>query len=117
MAFDDPVEHFGFGELFGAGFDHQHGIFGTGNHQIEAASGHVSHEGIDDVAVFVEPHRHRTNWPRKGDVADGEGCRCRNNRQRTWVVDHVNRKGGDDDLDFVEVTFGEERAQRAIGQA
>ena len=57
-----------------------------------------------------------TDGTRKRNARDGQGCRSGNNRTRTRIVDHVNRKGRDDDLDFIEVALGEEWAQRSVGQ-
>ncbi len=37
VAVDHGAQHLVFGQLFGFGFDHQHGACGTGNHQIQSA--------------------------------------------------------------------------------
>ena len=43
VAEHDRAEHHLFGELLGFGFDHQHGVAGAGDDEIEAAPGQHRH--------------------------------------------------------------------------
>ena len=117
VAFDDTVEHLLFGQLKRTCLDHQDGVFGAGDDQVEAALLHGAHGRVDDQRTIEVADGNGTDRARERNARDGQGGRGGNNRTRTRIVDHINRKGRDNNLDFVEVALWEQRAQRPVGQS
>src|SRR5476649_970313 len=116
VAEDDGAQHDFFGQLLGFGFDHQHGRFGTGDNQVHFRGFQLLDGRVQDVLAV--------------GVADAGGAdraveRHAGDAQRGGGADHggdvridlrVDRQHVDDDLDFVQVAFREQRTDRTIDQ-
>ncbi|MCY1393025.1 hypothetical protein D9M71_79120 [compost metagenome] len=112
------AQHLVFGQLVGFGFNHQHGVFGTGHDHVEAGALLLFVIRVEDVAELrVEAN---------AGGADRTGERNAGDRQGGGGADHggdvrigllVGRNDGADDLHFVHETFGEQRADRTVDQA
>ena len=117
VAEDDGAEHDFFGQLLGFGLDHQDGGLGTGNDQVHLARLELGGGRVEDVlAIGVTDAR----------GADRAGERHARHAQRGRCADHggdvridlrIDRQHVDDDLDFVEVAFREQRTDRTVDQA
>ena len=110
-------EHDFFGQARSFGFDHQHGGLRAGDDQIHLAVHQLGLAGVQHVLAVDVAHAGSADGAVEGDAGD---------RQRGGGADHggdvsldfgVQADDVDDDLDFVEEAFGEQRADRAVDQA
>ena len=111
------VQHFLFRQLLGFGFDHHHGVAGTGDNEIERAFldlglGRVEHIFAVDVADARTGDR-----AHEGHAGQGEGGRRRDQRQDIAFGFAIIAEHMGDHVDFVVETFREQRADRTIDQA
>ena len=111
------AEHHVFGQDLGFGFHHQHGLRGTGHHQIQLRFGQLGFGRVQHVFAVQVTHASGT---------DGAGERHAAQHQRGGSADHggdvgidfrINRYHRGHDLDVVEEAFGEQRADGAVDQA
>ena len=49
------AEHNVLGQLLGLRLDHQHGVLGAGDHQIELAFAHLVDLGVEHIFIVDEP--------------------------------------------------------------
>lgn len=117
MTRHDGVEHRGFGEDVGFGFNHEHGAFRTGDDEVEAGvlelfGGRVDHEGVVDVA-----HAAGADRAAEGNAREREGGGGADHRGNVRIDHRVGREDVDDDLHFIEEAVREERADRAVDEA
>src|SRR5476649_2887398 len=110
------AQHDFFGQLFRFRFHHQHGRFGTGDNQVHFRGFQLLDGRVQDVLAV--------------GVADAGGAdraveRHAGDAQRGGGADHggdvridlrVDRQHVDDDLDFVQVAFREQRTDRTVDQ-
>ena len=110
------AQHLVFAELLGFGFHHQHGGFGTGDHQVEGGLFQLGIGRVEQVQAVLEAHACR---------ADGAAERNARDRQGGGGADHggdirilVLVRGHDrgHDLDFVHEALGKQRANRPVDQ-
>ncbi len=116
------LDHGVFGNFVGTALDHENGIAGASDAQVEVGIRHLLEGGVEDEFAINEAHAGGGDWPivrghPKGDIGDGQGRRCADDGQNVGLVNLVRRERGDDNLDIVVQVFGEERAQWAVGQA
>ena len=71
---------------------------------------------IGDQLAVDAAHPHRRHRPGVRDVGDFERGRSSNQREHVGVVVAVNGKHRDDDLGFLVVALGEQRAHRAVDE-
>ena len=60
------AEHHVFGQLLGFGLDHQHGVGGAGDHEIELALGHLVERGLSTYSPLMKPTRAAPIGPMNG---------------------------------------------------
>jgi hypothetical protein len=113
----ERLQHHVFGQLVGAGLDHEDIVIGTGNHQIQAAQVHLLGCRIDHILAVDKADGRGRNRAVPRNVADGQRSRGSDDRQRVHQILAVGAERVDDDLHFVAHALGKERAQRAIHQA
>ena len=111
------AEHDLFRKLLGFGFDHQHGVVGAGDDEIELRLGHLVERRIEHELVVDEADAggaDRTHERHAGQRQCGRGC---DHRQNVRIVLHVVRQDGDDHLRLVAPAIGKQRTDRAVDQA
>ena len=96
-------------DLFGACFDHDDGVFGAADHQIEGGVFDLFHLGIDDILAVDDGHTNRAERPQEGDPGNGQRGRRPDHRQDVVGVLVVDGKDGAHDLRLVHVALGEQR--------
>ena len=117
MAENHSAEHDVFGQLLGFGLDHQHSRFGTGNHQVHYRIFACGLTGIEDVLAIDITHAGRTDGAAKRHAAHRQGCTDGNQGGDISIHLRVERHGVHHDVHFIEETFGEEGADRAVNEA
>ncbi|MGY3485972.1 hypothetical protein ACVW1C_003855 [Bradyrhizobium sp. USDA 4011] len=117
VAEHDRAEHHVFVELLGFRFDHQHGVGGAGDDEIELGLGHLVERRVEHVFVIGEADARgadRALERRARQRQGGGGC---DQRYDVRIVLHVVRQDGDDHLGLVAPAVDEQRTDRAVDQA
>ncbi len=117
MAEHDRAEHHFFRQFLRFGLDHQHGVVGAGDDEVELRLGHlvqrrVEHEFVVDEADAGgadRAHERRAGERQRGGRGD--------HRQHVRIVFHVMGEHGDDHLRLVAPAIGEQRTDRPVDQA
>ncbi|MNB88788.1 hypothetical protein D3C75_358080 [compost metagenome] len=73
VAIDHGAQHHLFGEDGRFGFHHQHGVGGTGNHQIQIALGQFGGGRVQHVLAVHVTHAGSSNRAAERDTRDGQG--------------------------------------------
>ena len=114
----ERVEDLGLGDLVGAGLDHQDGLLGAGDHQVERALEQPLLVGVDEeVALRVLADAHGADGRREGDVGDHQRGAGAVHREDVVGVLVVDRHRDRDELRLALPALREERAQRAVDHA
>jgi hypothetical protein len=117
MAEHHGAEHDLFGELLGLGFDHQHGGFGSGDHQVQLCAlqlglGRAQHILAVDVADAGGADR-----AAEGNAGNGHGGRGADHGGNIRIDFRVAGHHGTNDLHFVIEGIREQGTQRTVDQA
>ena len=113
----DRVVHLGLGHLAPEPFDHDDGLVGGGDDQVEVAVLHLGGGRQGDVLVVDPAQPDGADRAHEGDAGEDQRGRGADDREDVGVVLAV---GGDRpglDLDLVAEPFGEERADRPVDEA
>jgi len=111
------ADHRLFVHLVGPGLDHDDRFAGAGHAQVEQAVLHLRDGRVEHELTVNEADAHRANRPAPGHIRDVQRGAGRDDREYVRVVFLVVAERRDDDLHLVAQVFGEERAQRAVGDA
>ncbi|CAM5196073.1 hypothetical protein CDEN61S_01829 [Castellaniella denitrificans] len=118
MAEHHGTQHHVFGQLFGFGFDHQHGGFGPGDHQVQLGlAAHLRGAGVQDVLAVDVAHAGGAHRTVEGNAGDRQGGRGADQSGDVGIDFRIHRHRVDDDLDVVVEAFREQRTQRTVDQA
>ena len=117
MAEHDGAEHQILAEFLGFGLDHQHGVGGAGDDQVELGFLHLVDMRVEHVFAVDVADAGAADRAHEGDAGQRQGRRGGDDRQDVRIVFEVVLDDGDDDLRVVLVAIGEERADRAVDQA
>ena len=117
-AFLQRVDDARLGEEVGEAFDHQHGLGGAGDDEVElaAARRHLRLRRVDHELVADEDDAHRRHRLGEGHLRDGERCGRSADRHH---VGQVLAVGGEDvrgELRLERPAVAEERAERPVDQ-
>ena len=117
MSRHDGGQHGLFRKLFGFGFDHQDGVGGAGDDQVEVGGLGFVNGGVHlDLAIDIgdasAAHRAHEGYAGQGERG-GDG----DQGQDVRIVLHVMAEHGDDHLRVEVITVREQRADRAVDQA
>ena len=113
----EGLHHAILADLVGGRLNHDDGLIGTHDHEIEVAPIHLVQTRIEDQPVIDQTDPDRSNRPVEGDLRGVERCRSAVDGQNVRVDVRLGRQDHGDNLRFVLVVRGKERAQRAIEQA
>ena len=111
------AQHLVFGQFFRFGFNHQHGIFCTGDNHVQTRAFKLLVIRVEYITLFII----------KGDTGATDGAveRRTGNSQRSRRTEHgghvgvsclVGRHYGTNDLNFVHEAICKQRTDRAIDQ-
>ncbi len=111
------AQHHVFRQFLGFGLDHQHGVGGAGDHEIEFAVGHLVDQRIQHIFAVDEADACGADRAHEGDAGQRQRGGGGNQRENVGIVLHVVRERGDDDLGLVAPAIGKQRTDRTIDQA
>ena len=111
------AEHGLLGELARLGFDHQHGVTGARDHQVEIGFLLLLHSGIEHELALEDADAGGADRPHEGDARQREGSGGGDHRHDVGIVLEIVRQHGGDELRLVPVAVDEERTDRAIDEA
>ncbi|KAF5037282.1 hypothetical protein DSECCO2_566200 [anaerobic digester metagenome] len=101
-----------------AALDHDHGVAGGGEGQVEGAFGlDHGHGGVEDELAVHVAHAAAGDGAFEGDLGDVQRGRGGGQGQHVGLHLAVGRKHGGDDLHLVAEAFGEKRPAGAVDQA
>ena len=105
------------GRSLAPGLDHHDRVAGAGDDQVELRVGELAVGRVDDELAVDAADAHGADRARERDLADRQRGRRGDRAEDVRLVLLVGREDRDDELDVVLVALGEERADRAVGQA
>ena len=111
------VEHHVFGQAIGFGFDHQHGAFGTGHHEVQPAFGHLGDLRVADEFTVDVAHAASTDRAVKRNTGNGQSSRSTQHGGNIGIDFRISREHVNDHLHFVKEAFREKRTDRTVDQA
>ena len=111
------AEHDVFVELLGFRFDHQHGVGGAGDDEVELGVGHLVERRVEHVFVVDEADAGGADRALERRAGNGQRGGRGDQRQNVRIVLHVMRQHGDDDLGLVAPAVDEQRTDRTVDQA
>ena len=117
MAEHDGAEHDVLVEFLGFGLDHQHGVGGAGDDQVELGFRHLVDMRVEHVFAVDVADAGAADRAHEGHARQRQRGRGGDDRQDVRIVLEVVLDDGDDDLRVVLVAVGKERADRAVDQA
>ena len=113
----ERVEDLRLGDLVGAGLDHQDGLGGAGDHEVEVSREEVLLVRVDDEVAVDLADPDRADRLREGDVGDHQRRGGAVHGEDVVRDDMVDRQRDRDELRLAVPALGEERAQRAVDHA
>ncbi len=118
MAEHHGAEHHVLGQLLGLRLDHQHGVGGAGDDEVELRfRGISSSVGLRTYSLLTKPTRAAPIGPMKGAPDRRQRRRRRDQREDVGIVLEVVRQRRHDDLRLVAPAVGEQRTDRAVDEA
>ena len=117
MAVHDGAEHHFFRKLLGFGFNHQHCVRRTGNHEIEDGVLHLVERRVENVFAVNVADAGAAHRAHERHARERQRRRGRNHRDDIRIVLEIVAENRHHDLRVVAVAFNEERANRAVDQA
>ena len=117
MAEHHGAEHDVFGELLGFRLDHQHGVLGAGDDEIELALGHLVDLRVEHILVVDEADAGGADRSHERRARQRERRGSRDHPQNVGIVLEVVRQHGHDDLRVAAPAVGEQRTDRPVDQA
>jgi hypothetical protein len=111
----ERVEDLRLGDLVGAGLDHQDGVLGAGDHEVERRLEQPLFVGVDEEVAFgVLADADGADRRGEGDVRHHQRGARAVHREDVVGVLVVHRHGDRDQLRLARPTLGEERPQRPV---
>ena len=117
VAEQDRLGHDVLGEDLHARLDHHDGVAGAGDDEVELRVGELRVGRVEDELPVDAADAHGADGTLERDLADREGSGRGDRAQDVGIVLVVRREDGDHELDVVLVALGEQRADRAVGEA
>ena len=117
MAEQDGLGHHVLGQELGARLDHHDRVARAGDDEVELRVRELAVGRVDDELAVDAADAHGADRAGERDLADRQRGRRGHGAEHVGLVLLVRREDGDDELDVVLVALGEERADRAVGQA
>ena len=116
VAEDHGAQHDFFGQLFRFRFDHQHGRFGTGDHQVHLRRFQLLDGRVQDVLAIGVTDARGADRAVERHARDAQGGRSADHGGDVRIDFRVDRQHVNDDLHFIQVAFREQRTDRTVDQ-
>ncbi len=110
------AEHDLFVEFLGFRFDHQHGVAGAGDDQVELGFDHFVERRVEHIFVVDEADAGGADRTLERRTRQRQRCGRGHHRQNVGIVLHVVRQRRHDHLGFVAPALDKQRADRAVDQ-
>ncbi|GJD74826.1 hypothetical protein CFIICLFH_3064 [Methylobacterium goesingense] len=104
-------------ELLGLGLDHQDGVLGAGDDEVEGRGFEVGDQRVEAVLAVGVADAGGADRAHEGHARQGQGGGSRDHREDVGIVLEVMGQDGDDDLGVVAPALDEEGADRAVDEA
>ena len=117
MAGHHRLQHRVFAEFLGLRLDHQHGVCGAGDDQIERRILHLFDCRVDPHFALDDADARRADWAHERDAREGERGRGGDHRQNVRIRLEIIREHRGDDLCVATEVIGEQRSDRPVDQA
>ena len=117
VAEHDGAEHDVFVQFLGFRLDHQDGVLGAGNDEVECRLIHLVEMRVQNIFAVDVANACAADGAHERNAGEREGCRSGNHGQYVRIVFEVMLDDGDDDLGFVLVAFREKGTDRTVDQA
>ena len=117
MADHDGFEHDSFGQVLGFRFDHQDGVGGAGEDEVERGFLHLVDRRVELQLTLDVADARAADRTHERDARERQGRRNGNHGEDVGIVLEIVAEHGHDDLRVVAVAVGEQRADRAVDQA
>ncbi len=104
-------------QLLGFGFDHQHAVGGSGDHQVEPTRHHLVDPRVEHVLAIDVADAAAADRAEERHAREGQRRRRADQRDDVGVVLQVVAEHGADDLRLVAKALDEQRADRPVDQA
>ncbi len=116
VAEHDGAEHVVLGELMRLQLDHQDGVAGAGDNQVELRFGQFVNARVEDEGAGDEADAGAADRAHEGQAGNGQRGRGGDHGDDVGIVLKVVAEDGGDDLGLALVAGGEERADRTVDQ-
>ena len=113
----ERVEHLGLGDLVGARLDHQDGLVGARDHEVEVGRELLLLGRVDDEVALDLADPDGADGRRERDVGDHQGRRRAVHGEDVVRALVVDRQRDRHELRLIAPALGEQRAQRAVDHA
>ena len=110
------AEHDFFRQLVGFRLDHQHGVLGAGDDEVELALLHLVDGRVEHVLVVGEADARAADRAHEGGAGQRERGRRADHGDDVGIVLLVVRQHGDDHLGVAAPAVGEQRTDRTVDQ-
>ena len=110
-------EHHVLGELLRLRLDHQHGVGGAGDDEVERRVLHLGERRVELVAAVDVADAGAADRAHEGHAGKGQRGRRGDDADDVGIVLEIVREHGDDDLGVVLVARNEERPDRPVDEA
>ena len=111
------LQHGLFAEFLGLRLDHQHGVAGAGDDEVEGRVLHLLDGRVDLDLALDEADAGGADRAHKGHARQRQGRRGRDQRENVGIRLEVIGQYGRDDLGLAAELVGEQRADRTVDQA
>ncbi len=117
MAGHHCLQHRLFAELLGLQLDHQHGVGGAGDDEIEGRILHLLDRRVDLDLALDHADPGRADGPHERHARQRQGRRSGDQGENVGIRLEIIRQHGRDDLRVAAELVGEKRADRTVDQA
>ena len=113
----DGGQNFLFGGLLGAGFHHHDAAFRAGDHDADLGGFGFFVGGIRGQLAVDHADAHTGHHVLERNIGDRQRRARAHNGERGGIAQGIGREHQADDLGFIGIAFGEQRADGAVDQA
>ena len=112
----EGISHQVFGQLIGEAFDHQDRFTATGDDQVQAGRGDLLHGRKQHELVIDQADANTGDWASEWEWRHSQCCTTTGDRPDIGIIHAIARQDVGHHLNFVDVTFWEQRTNRTVGQ-
>ena len=116
MAVQNGIENDVFRQFVSTGLYHHHGVFGTGNGEVQRGNLALFFRGVNDEFIIYTAYAHTGNRAHKGNIRHAQSGRRTNHGCQFRSVILLHRHNRSYYLHIVAVAFREQRTDRTVNQ-